>query len=67
MARPPLAMGTHGSISIREVNGEPMFVMSRTYLRDSVTAVEVRAAIKEIARQADQVEQQMMGADFDLF
>jgi serine/threonine-protein kinase len=58
---------THGSVSIREVNGEPTFVMSRTFLRASVTAAEVRAAIKEIARQADQVEQQMMGADFDLF
>jgi serine/threonine-protein kinase len=58
---------THGSISVREVNGEPMFVMSRTFLRASVTAAEVRATIKEIARQADQVEVQMMGADYDLF
>lgn len=58
---------THGSLSIREVNGEPMFVMSRTFLRASVTAVEIRAAIKEIARQADHAEQQLMGANFDLY
>jgi serine/threonine protein kinase len=57
---------THGSISIREVNGEPMFVMSRSFLRANVTSAEVRAAVKEIARQGDQVEQQLAGA-VDLF
>jgi serine/threonine-protein kinase len=57
---------THGSISIREVNGEPMFVMSRSFLRANVTPAEIRAAVKEIARQGDQVEQQLSGA-VDLF
>ena len=54
---------TYGSLSIREVNGQPMFVMTRTYARDHVCPVEVRAALKEIARRADSVEQQFSSVD----
>jgi serine/threonine-protein kinase len=54
---------THGSLSIREVNGEPMFVMSRTFSRSHVSAAEVRAAVLEIARRGDRVEQQLTGTD----
>ncbi len=54
---------THGSITIRNVDGQPMFVMTRTFLRDHVCAVDVRAAMLEIARRADRVEQQLSDSD----
>ncbi len=54
---------TYGSLSIREVNGQPMFVMTRTFARDLVCAADIRAALIEIARRADHVEQQLTNAD----
>lgn len=54
---------SYGSLSIREVQGEPMFVMNRTFPRDHVRASDVRAAMLEIARRSDRVEQQISSAD----
>jgi serine/threonine-protein kinase len=54
---------TYGSLSIRNVNDEPMFVMTRTFARDHVCAADIRAALLEIARRGDHVEQQMSSAD----
>jgi eukaryotic-like serine/threonine-protein kinase len=54
---------THGSLSIRQVLGTPMFVMSRTFPRERVRASEIRDAIIEIARRSDQIEQQLTQLD----
>lgn len=54
---------TYAGLSVRHVNGEPMFVMSRTYPRAHADSVQVRAAIKEIAKRSDWVEQQLTEAD----
>lgn len=54
---------TYGSLSIRSVNGQPMFVMARTFARDLVCGADVRAALLEIARRADHVEMQLTNAD----
>lgn len=54
---------TYGSLSIRDVHGQPMFVMTRTFARDRVCAVDIRAALLEIARRADRVEQQLTDSD----
>jgi serine/threonine-protein kinase len=54
---------TYGSLSIRNVNGQAMFVMTRTFPRDRIAPVDVRAALLEIARRADRVEQQLTDAD----
>jgi serine/threonine-protein kinase len=54
---------TYGSISIRSVEGQPMFVMTRAFPRERVDPVDVRAALLEIARRADRVEQQLTDAD----
>ncbi len=54
---------TYGSLSIREVNDAPMFVMDRTYARVHVTAGDIRAAVVEIARRGDWVEQQLTSTD----
>lgn len=54
---------TFGSLSIREVHGQPMFVMTRTFARDRVCAVDIRSALLEIARRADRVEQQLTNSD----
>jgi serine/threonine-protein kinase len=54
---------TYGSISIHKVLGTPMFVMSRTFPRDSVRTEDVRDALLEIARRADLVEKQLTRMD----
>jgi serine/threonine-protein kinase len=54
-----------GSLSVRNVNGQPMFVMNRTFNSGHACALDVRAALLEIARRSDRVEQQLSG--FDLY
>lgn len=54
---------THGALSIRVVNGQPMYVMTRTFHRDHVSAADIRAALGEIARRGDLVEQELTSAD----
>jgi eukaryotic-like serine/threonine-protein kinase len=54
---------SYGSLSVRNVNGDPMFVMNRTFARDLTCASDVRAALLEIARRSDRVEQQLTDAD----
>ncbi len=54
---------TFGSISIHDVLGKQMFVMSRTFVRDTVRPDELRDAMLEIARRADSVEKQLTRLD----
>jgi serine/threonine protein kinase len=54
---------TYGSISMHDVLGKQMFVMSRTFLRDTVRPEELRDAMIEIARRADSVEKQLTRLD----
>lgn len=54
---------THASLSVRSVNDQPMFVMSRAFLRHRMDAADVRAAVVEIARRGDWVEQQLTSHD----
>jgi serine/threonine-protein kinase len=54
---------TYGSLSVRNVNGQPMFVMNRTFARDHVCAADIRAAVLEIARRSDRVEQLLSNVD----
>jgi eukaryotic-like serine/threonine-protein kinase len=54
---------TYGGLSIRNVNGQPMFVMTRVYPRGHVSPADIRAAVLEIARRGDWVEQQLTRDD----
>jgi serine/threonine-protein kinase len=54
---------TYGGLSIREVNGQPMFVMTRTFPRGQVHPDDIRTALIDIARRSDRVEQQLTHAD----
>jgi serine/threonine protein kinase len=54
---------TYGSISVHDVLGTPMFVMSRTFLRDTVGAEDLRHALVEIARRSDRIEKQLTRMD----
>jgi serine/threonine-protein kinase len=54
---------TYGGLSIHDVDGKPMFVMTRAYPGGDVSPEEIRAAVQEIARQSDWVEQQLTRAD----
>ena len=54
---------TYGGLSIRVVNNQPMFVMTRTFPRGHVHSSDVRAALVDIAKRSDWVEQQLTHAD----
>jgi eukaryotic-like serine/threonine-protein kinase len=53
----------HGGLAIRDVDGEPMFVMVDTYPRATVDAEEVRRSVLEVAYRADEVEMALTGVD----
>ena len=52
-----------GALSIREVNGQAMFVMTRTFPRGHAQPAAIRTALVDIARRSDRVEQQLTQAD----
>jgi serine/threonine-protein kinase len=54
---------TYGSISVHQVLGTPMFVMSRTFLRDTVSPEDLRHALVEIARRSDHIEKELTRMD----
>ncbi|MDX2035976.1 MAG: serine/threonine-protein kinase [Isosphaeraceae bacterium] len=54
---------TYGGLSIRVVNGQPMFVMTRSYDPAHVSPNEIRAAMLEIAKRSDWLEQQISPGD----
>jgi len=54
---------TYGSLSIRSVHGQPMFVMTRTFAREHVCSADIRSALLEIARRGDHVEHLLTNAD----
>lgn len=57
------AVVMHGSLAIREINGQKMFVVINAYPRSTVAPEEIRRSVLEIAVQADQVEQLLTGVD----
>jgi serine/threonine-protein kinase len=54
---------TYGSISVHDVLGSPMFVMSRSFARDTVRPEDLRSAIIEIARRSDRIEKKLTRLD----
>ena len=54
---------TYGSISVHNVLDTPMFVMSRTFLRDTLSPEDLRNAVIEIARRSDRIEKQLTSMD----
>ncbi|MFM1800746.1 MAG: hypothetical protein RJA81_98, partial [Planctomycetota bacterium] len=52
-----------GGISIRDVNGQAMFIMTRTFDRASLRSSEIRSTIYEIARRSDWTEEQLTKMD----
>ncbi len=54
---------TYGSISVHDVLGTPMFVMSRTFHRDTLRPEDLRQALVEIARRSDRIEKQLTCMD----
>ncbi len=54
---------TYGSISVHDVLGTPMFVMSRTFHRDTLRPEDLRHALVEIARRSDRIEKQLTCMD----
>lgn len=54
---------SHGSLALREVDGQTQFVVIDTYPRSTVDPEEIRRTVFEIALQADLVEHQLTGQD----
>ena len=53
----------HGSVALREIDGETKFVVLDTYPRSTVDAEEIRRSVLEVARRADDVEHRLTGLD----
>jgi serine/threonine-protein kinase len=54
---------TYGSISIHNVLGAPMFVMSRSFLLETARPEDIRDALVEIAARSDHVEKLLTRLD----
>lgn len=57
------AVVLHGGLSIRNVDGEPWFVMVDTYPRATVSGEEVRRSVMEVGSRADEIELLLTGCD----
>ncbi len=57
------SMMLHGSLALREVEGQLQFVVIDTYPRCTVDPEEIRRTVLEIAMQADRVEHHLTGQD----
>lgn len=53
----------HGSVAIREVDGEACFVMVNSYPRATADVEEIRVSVFDVARDADSIEQRLTGED----
>lgn len=53
----------HGGLSIRDIDGQPCFVMVDTYPRATVEGEEIRRSAVEVGIQADNIERLLTGAD----
>lgn len=53
----------HGSIAVRDVEGQPHFVMIENHSRAKVTPEELCQSVRHIARHADEVEEFLTGHD----
>ncbi len=53
----------YGGISIRDVKGQAMFLMTRTFDRANLRSSEIRSTIYEIARRSDWTEEKLTGTD----
>ena len=53
-----------GAIALRELNGELLFVMVNSFLRDTVTPKDIQKSVSRLAKEADTLESQLTsGAD----
>ena len=55
----------HGGISIRNIDGQPYFVMVDTYPRGTVSGEEIRRSVIELGCRADFVEERLTGTDLN--
>ncbi len=53
----------HGAVAVREIQGEPYFVMVNNYPRMTVDAEEIRRSVLDVAHQADAFERMLIGVD----
>ena len=53
----------HGGLSIRDIDGQPSFVMVDTFPRATVTSEAIRRSVIEVACRADHIEKLLTGKD----
>ncbi|MEZ6125832.1 MAG: serine/threonine-protein kinase [Planctomycetaceae bacterium] len=53
----------HGGLAIRDIDGQPCFVMVDTYPRATVSAEEIRRSVIEVGSRADAIERLLTGRD----
>jgi len=57
------AVMSHGSITIRDIAGGPMFCATNTYPRETADPEEVRRSVLELAHRADSIERLLTNQD----
>lgn len=57
------AIVLHGGLAVRDIDGEPYFVMVDTYPRATVSAEEIRRSVIEVGSRADEIEKMLTGRD----
>jgi serine/threonine-protein kinase len=57
------AVMSHGSITIRDIAGRPMFCATNTYPRETADPEEVRRSVLELAHRADGIERLLTNQD----
>ncbi|MEP3481725.1 MAG: serine/threonine-protein kinase [Fuerstiella sp.] len=57
------AVVSHGSLSIKDIDGKPHFVMLDTYPRATVSEEEIRRSVIEVGCRADEVELLLTNSD----
>lgn len=53
----------HGALAVREIDGQPHFVMVETFPRSTVDVEDIRGGVMEVALRADDVEARLTGRD----
>jgi len=59
------ALVHHGGVSIRDIDGQPWFVMVDTYPRGTVSGEGIRRSVIELGCRADFVEERLTGKDLN--
>jgi len=48
-----------GAVALREVGGDPLFVMVNSFIRESISVKDIKKSVSRLAKEADALEKQL--------